>query len=98
MEPKKSKITVRNVSRSFASADGSKVDALENINSAIEDAYSREGRDIGEGRVLLGPPGCGKSTLRRSIAGRGRADAGEVVGSEQPVHGPGRDRGRALQK
>ena len=57
MEPKKSKITVRDVSRSFVSADGAKVDALENINFEIEDAYSREGRDIGEFRVLLGPSG-----------------------------------------
>src|SRR5258708_23505070 len=69
MEPKKAKITVRNVSRTFISADGGKVDALENINFEIEDAYSREGRDIGEFRVLLGPSGCGKSTLLRLIAG-----------------------------
>src|SRR6266852_3039071 len=62
MEPKKSKITVSKVSRSFVSADGSKVDALENINFEIEDAYSREGRNIGEFRVLLGPSGCGKYT------------------------------------
>jgi len=98
MEPKKSKITVRNVSRSFVSADGGKVDALENINLEIEDAYSREGRDIGEFRVLLGPSGCGKSTLLRLIAGLDRADAGEVLVNEQPVHGPGKDRGMVFQK
>src|SRR5437667_3386446 len=98
MEPKKSKITVSKVSRSFVSADGSKVDALENINFEIEDAYSREGRDIGEFRVLLGPSGCGKSTLLRLIAGLDQTDTGEILLNEQPVHGPGKDRGMVFQK
>ncbi|HVR22506.1 MAG TPA: ATP-binding cassette domain-containing protein, partial [Candidatus Polarisedimenticolia bacterium] len=98
MESKKSKITVRDVSRSFVSADGAKVDALENINFEIEDAYSREGRDIGEFRVLLGPSGCGKSTLLRLIAGLDRADTGEILVNEKPVHAPGKDRGMVFQK
>jgi len=98
MEPKKSKITVRKISRSFVSADGSKVDALENVNFEIEDAYSREGRDVGEFRILLGPSGCGKSTLLRLIAGLDTADTGEILVNEQPVHGPGKDRGMVFQK
>jgi ABC-type sugar transport system ATPase subunit len=88
MEPKKSRITVRKVSRSFPRADGSKLDALENINFEIDDAYSREGRNIGEFRVLLGPSGCGKSTLLRLIAGLDQADTGEILVNEKPVHGP----------
>ncbi len=98
MEPKKSKITVRKVSRTFISADGAKVDALVNINFDIEDSYCREGRDIGEFRVLLGPSGCGKSTLLRLIAGLDQADSGEILVNEQPVHGPGKDRGMVFQK
>jgi len=98
MEHRKSKITVRNVSRSFPAANGERVQALENINFEIEDAFSPEGRDIGEFRVLLGPSGCGKSTLLRLIAGLDRADTGEVLVNEQPVDGPGRDRGMVFQK
>src|SRR3984957_7953087 len=98
MEPKKPKITVRNVSRSFCSSDGGKIDALENINFEIEDAYSPEGRDIGEFRVLLGPSGCGKSTLLRLIAGLDRADSGKVLVNGVEVHGPGKDRGMVFQK
>ena len=98
MEAKKSKITVRNVSRSFPAPNGEVVHALENINFEIEDAYSREGRDVGELRVLLGPSGCGKSTLLRLIAGLDRANTGEVLVNDLPVHAPGKDRGMVFQK
>src|SRR5271163_2434596 len=98
MEAKKSKIAVRNVAKSFVAADGKTVDALQNINFDVQDAFSREGRDIGELRVLLGPSGCGKSTLLRLIAGLDRPDAGEILINDQPVHGPGKDRGMVFQK
>ena len=98
MEPRKSKITVKNVHRSFASPKGERIDALENINFEIEDAYSKAGRDIGEFRVLLGPSGCGKSTLLRLIAGLDRPDSGEILVNDQPVSRPGKDRGMVFQK
>jgi NitT/TauT family transport system ATP-binding protein len=98
MELKKSKITIRNVSRTFPGADGKAVNALENINFEIEDAFSSSGRDIGEFRVLLGPSGCGKSTLLRLIAGLDQANGGEVLVNEERVNGPGKDRGMVFQK
>ena len=98
MDAKKSKITIRSVSRTFLSPNGEKIEALKDINLDVEDAFSPTGRDIGEFRVLLGPSGCGKSTLLRMVAGLDRPDTGEILVNGQPVEGPSKDRGMVFQK
>lgn len=89
---------MRNVSRTFIGAQGERIEAIRDINLDIEDAFSPEGRDLGEFRVLLGPSGCGKSTVLRLIAGLDRPDTGEVWVNGERVRGPGRDRGMVFQK
>jgi ABC-type nitrate/sulfonate/bicarbonate transport system ATPase subunit len=96
--PAKNKITLRNVSRSFVSPAGERIQAIRDINLEVEDTFSPDGKDLGEFRVILGPSGCGKSTVLRLIAGLDRPDTGEVLVNGQRVTGPGRDRGMVFQK
>ena len=94
----KVKICLRNVSRTFVSPQGEKIEALRDVNFEVEDIYSPQGRDMGEFRVLLGPSGCGKSTILRFVAGLDRPSQGEVLVNGKPVTGPGRERGMVFQK
>ncbi|MEM6731537.1 MAG: ABC transporter ATP-binding protein [Myxococcota bacterium] len=60
--------------------------------------------EIARGQIvsIVGPSGCGKSTLFRAIIGTHPPRRGEIVvthpdGSQDPVRGPGRDRGIVYQ-
>jgi NitT/TauT family transport system ATP-binding protein len=98
VENKKSKITIKDVSRIFFSPSGERIEALKDVNLEVEDAFSAAGRDIGEFRVLLGPSGCGKSTLLRMIAGLDKPTSGQVFVNGEIVTHPGKDRGMVFQK
>lgn len=98
MENKRSKISVKDVSRIFFSPSGERIEALKGVNLEVEDAFSSAGRDLGEFRVLLGPSGCGKSTLLRMIAGLDKPTSGQVLVNGEVVTHPGKDRGMVFQK
>ena len=94
----KTKVSLHNVCRTFPTPEGGTVEALQDVNLEVEDAFSAEGKDVGEFRVLLGPSGCGKSTILRLIAGLDFPDGGQILVNGEPVTGPARDRGMVFQK
>ncbi|MBN1589909.1 MAG: ABC transporter ATP-binding protein [Pirellulales bacterium] len=62
-------LAVQRVSKTFCSARGTGVQALESIDLAV---------GSGEFVVLIGPTGCGKTTLLNIIAGLDHSDRGQV--------------------
>ena len=83
-------IELRGVSKRFEArhADGADYEALVGFDLTIRD---------GEFFCILGPTGCGKSTVMNLIAGFEAATAGRVLVDGHPVRGPVADRGMVFQ-
>ncbi len=75
-------VTLEKVSKRF-SHNGEAVEVLQEINLTIAD---------GEFVCLVGPTGCGKSTLIHLIAGLERPTTGRVLADGAAITGPGTDR------
>jgi taurine transport system ATP-binding protein len=82
-------LTIKDVSMTFAVPGSSPVHALKNISLTLEP---------GELLSVLGPSGCGKSTLLNIIAGFLAPTSGSVLLGNQPVTGPGAERGMVFQQ
>jgi NitT/TauT family transport system ATP-binding protein len=77
------KVSLKGISLSYKTNDGSQLLALDNINLKVKP---------GEFLCIVGPSGCGKSTLLHLIAGLHQATSGNVLVDDKIVQGAGTDR------
>ena len=80
-------LSVQNVTMTYEVPGGSPVHALRDISFDLE---------AGRLLTLLGPSGCGKTTLLNIIAGFLSPTEGALVLGEEPISGPGQERGCLL--
>src|SRR5437764_4169730 len=88
-------VTFRHVTKTYYAGRSNAFTAIRDVTFVVEDLVGK-----GEFVCVLGPSGCGKSTILRLIAGLGPqhpATSGEVLVFNQPVAGPGADRGMVFQ-
>jgi NitT/TauT family transport system ATP-binding protein len=83
------KLSLRGVSKSFRSATGEVVPAIEDVTLDVE---------AGEFVCLIGPSGSGKSSILHLLAGLETPDMGEVLLDGRVIAGPGPDRALLFQE
>jgi sulfonate transport system ATP-binding protein len=81
-------LEIRNVSKHYATNDGTNFIALQNANFTV---------NPGEFVSIVGPSGCGKSTLLRLILGLDGDYEGEILLQNEPVRGTSLTRGIVFQ-
>lgn len=81
-------LRIEGVSKVFALAGGQALTAVDNVSFDVEK---------GSICILLGPSGSGKSTILRMIAGLETQTSGTIRLKDQPIDGPGQDRGMVFQ-
>jgi NitT/TauT family transport system ATP-binding protein len=81
-------ISISGLSKTFATLQGDRIEALVDINVAIS---------AGSFATIVGPSGCGKSTLLRILAGLIPPSAGGIEIAGQKVAGPRKDIGMVFQ-
>ncbi len=81
-------IKIEQVCKTFKGISGD-VEALKNVNLFIEE---------NEFICIVGPSGCGKTTLLNILAGLETFDSGTVTINNEPIIGPGIDRGVIFQQ
>jgi len=89
-------VTFKNVTKIFNPGTPLEFKAVENISFKIDDLPN-----VGEFIALIGPSGCGKSTVLNLIQGFPEVwppTSGEILVRNEPVTGPGKDRGMIFQK
>ncbi len=85
-----SSLCIREISKSFPAPDNSAARTLAVAGVTLL-------LSPGELVSLVGPSGCGKSTLLRLVAGLDTADTGELLIGNEPIKGPGAERGLVFQ-
>ena len=81
-------LRIEQLTKTFALAGDKTLTAVENVSFNVA---------RGTICILLGPSGSGKSTILRMIAGLETQTSGTIMLKDQPITGPGQDRGMVFQ-
>ena len=82
-------LSIKNLNKTYHTEEGDEVVALSDINLYVADK---------EFVCFIGPSGCGKTTLLRIIAGLEKPDSGTLTVNNEPITGPGPNRGMVFQE